>query len=993
MNRFLPSLIAIGISTLCCLNSITAVSSDNREYSLATAEIHRLDSLISIADEQARDSLIPQLASAHAEAADICLDEDDLDPAAALRHADAGLVLPHDSATHVYLIRLKGKALEMTGTAREMKTLFDEAAPFYRQALGVLSPEGLHADCARVYVKIAKLHENNYLLDSAEHYLHVAEREARLAGNESRLFDVLSAQKKFARDYGRHSLYISSSLAFDSISNLATDEWLRRDALIDIAEGSITGGDMVRGYDFYSYILASLDTLPQSSRRDTYLTSVIDRLADLSQERGLSRDALRYTRRNIEMKKSGSTRSNLGLALCYNRMSHAYAAMKQTDSAYLYADSIRLIIPLTEQSFYQAYMHVLAGICLSRIDSLEAAAGQYQKAYEFGMLNTSVHPLLGGVLHRMGRPEEAMPHYEAYRSLMADRWGTSSTEYAKALRLVAQVKNEEGDTEGSCEDFITSLAIMQHNIREQLRFVPSGMRKGYISDLTASLAVMTPFGIRSGHVADSFTTKAYEGLLLNKGLLLATDQSTANLIARHGTPADKADYARLEHLKSRLALAEKDAALRDSVPLIFRRMVALDNRLADNCSRYGDVTAFASTGFADIASALGDNETLVDITDYTDDNGTRHYAAYIIRRDMDYPLLVPICDNGPVDSLIALSHGMMSNLHDEENGLELRRLCLDPLRPHLREGETVWLVPSGIFHSISVDALPLEGDTLVGDRYDIRRLSSARVLLSRNNKVPERLTATLYGGILYDMDADEMAMASVPEDDSDLALAFANRSPRHHSDSLVYLPYTLHEINTIQKILKGHASSRSVTGKKATEASFFSLSGRAPSILHIATHGFYFDPDDPEIAKGLQGYTDAMNLSGLAMAGGNAEWRGEELAPGTLGGLLTAADIARCDLSATSLVCLSACNTARGSAATSEGIYGLQRAFKKAGADTLVMSLWEASEIATTLFMNRFYDTLLHNGYDRYAAFTAARKAVREKYPEPFYWAGFIMVD
>ena len=71
----------------------------------------------------------------------------------------------------------------------------------------------------------------------------------------------------------------------------------------------------------------------------------------------------------------------------------------------------------------------------------------------------------------------------------------------------------------------------------------------------------------------------------------------------------------------------------------------------------------------------------------------------------------------------------------------------------------------------------------------------------------------------------------------------------------------------------------------------------------------------------------------------------------------------------------------------------MQRAFKKAGAGTLVMSLWEASEIATNLFMNKFYESLLANGFNKHAAFYDARAAVRVKFPEPYYWAGFVMVD
>ena len=126
-----------------------------------------------------------------------------------------------------------------------------------------------------------------------------------------------------------------------------------------------------------------------------------------------------------------------------------------------------------------------------------------------------------------------------------------------------------------------------------------------------------------------------------------------------------------------------------------------------------------------------------------------------------------------------------------------------------------------------------------------------------------------------------------------------------------------------------------------------------------------------------------MALSGLVMSGGSLSSRR---------GLLTAAEVARCDLSDTAIACLASCDSGQGEV-TSEGIYGLQRAFKKAGARTVVMSLWKASDVATKCFMTNFYADLVNGSRDRHKAFLFARDEVRRQYPSPFYWAGFTMVD
>jgi len=172
-----------------------------------------------------------------------------------------------------------------------------------------------------------------------------------------------------------------------------------------------------------------------------------------------------------------------------------------------------------------------------------------------------------------------------------------------------------------------------------------------------------------------------------------------------------------------------------------------------------------------------------------------------------------------------------------------------------------------------------------------------------------------------------------------------------------------------------------LTGRRASKAALERLA--APSILHIASHGFFLaDEGGPGTPIAAQ---NPLLRSGLALAGANLPGAGHG------DGILTALEAAALDLWGTHLVTLSACDTGVGEIRNGEGVYGLRRAFMLAGAETLVMSLWPVTDSVARDTMVAYY-ARLRSGAGRGDGLRQAKLSMlkRPAQRHPYYWAGFI---
>ncbi len=271
-----------------------------------------------------------------------------------------------------------------------------------------------------------------------------------------------------------------------------------------------------------------------------------------------------------------------------------------------------------------------------------------------------------------------------------------------------------------------------------------------------------------------------------------------------------------------------------------------------------------------------------------------------------------------------------------------------PLSDKLKDVSTAYISCDGVYNQINLNALQNpETENFVLDEINLEFVTNTKDLLIPGI-VRIDSTAWLLGRAVYSKDTINSQESS------------------HYKD----LPGTQQEVENIAQLLSsGHWKVKTFLLEEASEEHLKSI--KSVETIHIATHGF-FNTDERQV--------NAMINSGIVLSRDSTE-----------DGILTAYEASNLSLDSTQLVVLSACETGLGEVRNGEGVYGLQRGLKVAGAKNILMSLWKVDDDATAKLMANFYKSWL-NGMEIHEAFRQSQINLRKSYPNPYYWASFILL-
>lgn len=510
-------------------------------------------------------------------------------------------------------------------------------------------------------------------------------------------------------------------------------------------------------------------------------------------------------------------------------------------------------------------------------------------------------------------------------------------------------------------------------------------------------------GIKSQRGGEqSLAAAAYNAMLLSKGLLLNTTIGFENYIISSGNE----EAIRNLQLKKQLADQQASQDILDSLDYVI--LHALQER------GQGFQLPHLSCSWKDVSEHLTDKDLAIEFYRTTDNN----YGAILLKHGWKSPRVVRL------KNFVASEKGYLT-LPDALNAISLETYTPDKSQLLWNLSKAVWrddivkhfpvkgdgrvffaadgeLLMTGIEYLPFVQPKENESIVSVADLYHLYRLSSTRELAIRST-MPIGRDAAVYGGLRYDMYTDDLlADAQKYQTPDNNILAYEpiqqQRAGRSAESAIPYLQGTEKEAESIVSTINSSDNQKLVAqpfeGEDGTEASLKSQSGRGLRVLHIATHGFFYGDDDTSFERFNLG-NHPLVRSGLFFSGADNKWFGDSIPPFVDDGFLTSLEIANLDFRGLDLVVLSACETGRGNI-QADGVFGLQRGFKMASANSILMSLWKVDDEATCLLMTEFYKNWM-GGATKHDALEAAKQTVRshtEKgWDDPKYWAAFILLD
>ncbi len=668
-------------------------------------------------------------------------------------------------------------------------------------------------------------------------------------------------------------------------------------------------------------------------------------------------------------------------SLQYNRLQTNLALLYQQQGRYqeaeaIFKEAVNAIAknPLTNKKANPDYAYMIEMLAslytvMDRAEEAEKLLLEALAVYErkFGTSHASyglAAARLGALYLRTRSYKEALRYLTIARSVIQATYGDKHPNMVKLQSQMGLLMWRMGQLADAYEYFTEALDASLDFIGKYFAPMSDNEKAQYWQTLQPRFEQFYAF------VADqndkTYTRQALQYRLATKAMLLSGTTRARNRILQSGDEQLIKDYQTWVDSKNALAryynmsreLLHEQKINLDSME---RATNNLEKSLSERSGIFNETFKASIPAVRDIQALLADGEKAVELIKISGflDVPPMYLAIVLSQDDLQQ---VKLADGVDLDGKYFKYYRNMIRFKKEDN--KTYGWYWQPIDELLGSAQRVYVSADGVYNQISIAALQISEGLYGMDKRQYLLVSSLREL-KQSAPDSKQKTATFFG------------------------------NPDYGSEQINPLPGTLQEVKSVSIIMsKAGFKTNVFTGKQASETQFKKMAGN--KVLHLATHGFFVaDPKARDaVVYSVPLYNVQENVllrSGLLLAGAGRTTPDVTDLGATDNGIVTAYEAMNLNLDNTDLVVLSACETGLGDVMAGEGVYGLQRAFLVAGANRVLMSLWKVDDAATKELMEAFYRNWLRYGsYEK--AFVEARKELRQRYPQPYYWGAFVML-
>jgi len=763
----------------------------------------------------------------------------------------------------------------------------------------------------------------------------------------------------------------------------------------------------------------------------SYATS-LNNLANLYESIGQYEKAEQLYLQSKEIRKNVLGETHTDYALSLNNLAVLYKRTGRFKKAIpLYKES-QEIIEKARGSDHPDY-----ALSLNNLSALYQSMGEYENAEALYLEAIEIRKKILGENHpdyalslnnlaflysSTGKYKKAEQLYLSSAAIQKKAFGPYNTDYALSLNNLALLFMKQGEYSKAEKYFYEYNQIETKNMLSVFNNLSENEKGNYLENKLILNDENNSFLYNYKKQNPLLSQTNYDLQLLLKSLSLASTKTAMDAVRNSNDTSVRMIF---DNWKTNKAVLAKQYSLpviqrRDDLKKVEEQTEDLEKELTRKSAEFKGQQQSVEIKTTNVQSRLKEGEIALEFVRFElfNKNWTDSviYAAYILSKNDSIPLFVPLCEEKQLqklfDSAGTTPNAMVSKFYRglelgntgkaASLGKDLYNLVWAPLEPYLSGVKKISYSPAGKLYSIAFHALPVDSNTILMDKYKLQQYTSTRqiVLRKENEKTEKPQNISLFGDAKFTLDSIAIANATLKNKKSvNVRTDIYSPSSRGTNGSTwTELPGTAEEIRKIKTVFEDNKiSTQSFSQASATEENLKAFSSNSPQVLHIATHGFFLPEPDRKRTENSNNeniYTladDPLIRSGLILTGGNHAWSGKTPIEGIEDGIATAYEIAQLNLSNTELVVLSACETALGDIKGSEGVFGLQRAFKMAGVKKMIVSLWQVPDKETAELMTTFYNYWL-KGKAIEQAFAQAQSDMRKKY-SPYYWAAFVLVE